>query len=69
MVFTTTTGLLTADAEAKPSWYALNSWTDGDPEAVSLAQFPGSARLRSTSATDKEETPDGFLGSRPSLPL
>lgn len=30
-------GLLTADREAKPSWYRFNEWTGGDPDIVPRA--------------------------------
>lgn len=30
-------GLLTADREAKPSWYRFNEWTGGDPDTVPRA--------------------------------
>jgi len=39
-VFCTTAGLLSSNREAKPAWYAFNTWTGGDPETVPLAQFP-----------------------------
>ena len=33
-VFCGSAGLLTADREAKPSWYRFNAWTGGDPDTV-----------------------------------
>jgi len=38
-LFCTTSGLLTTDREAKPSWYRFNSWTGGDPRTVPRAKF------------------------------
>ncbi|MBK5220077.1 MAG: hypothetical protein JJE35_09875 [Thermoleophilia bacterium] len=35
--FCKSAGLLTADREAKPSWYRFNQWTGGDPDAVPRA--------------------------------
>lgn len=32
-------GLLTAQREAKPSWYQFNAWTGGDPDTVPRARF------------------------------
>ena len=31
---------LIARGESKPAWYEFNAWSDGEPEAVSVAQFP-----------------------------
>jgi len=35
--FCDSAGLLTADRQAKPSWYRFNAWTGGDPETVPRA--------------------------------
>ncbi len=35
--FCRSAGLLTADREAKPSWYRFNEWTGGDPSTVPRA--------------------------------
>lgn len=35
--FCRSAGLLTADREAKPSWYRFNEWTGGDPDTVPRA--------------------------------
>jgi hypothetical protein len=35
--FCDSAGLLTANREAKPSWYSFNAWTGGDAETVSRA--------------------------------
>jgi hypothetical protein len=37
--FCRSAGLLTADREAKPSWYRFNAWTGGDPDTVPRARF------------------------------
>ncbi len=37
--FCDSAGLLTANHEAKPAWYAFNSWTGGDPYTVPRANF------------------------------
>lgn len=39
--FCDSAGLLTADREAKPSWYRFNAWTGGDPGIVPRARFGG----------------------------
>ena len=38
--FCDSSGLLTVDREAKPSWYRFNAWTRGDPRGVARASFP-----------------------------
>jgi hypothetical protein len=35
--FCSSAGLLTAEREAKPSWYRFNEWTGGDPDTVPRA--------------------------------
>jgi glycosyl hydrolase family 42 (putative beta-galactosidase) len=37
--FCDSAGLLTEDREAKPAWYAFNSWTGGDPDTVPRLRF------------------------------
>jgi hypothetical protein len=38
--FCDSAGLLTDNREAKPAWYAFNSWTGGDPDTVPRLRFP-----------------------------
>ena len=38
--FCDSSGLLTVDREAKPSWYRFNAWTRGDPRGVARASAP-----------------------------
>ena len=65
--FCDSAGLLTKHREAKPSWYSFNAWTGGDPETVPRAS---SRVVRLPTTTSRpQETPDGLLGSRPSLRL
>jgi hypothetical protein len=37
--FCDSAGLLTEEREAKPSWYAFNAWTGGNPNTVPRAHF------------------------------
>lgn len=42
--FCDSSGLLTVEREAKPSWYRFNAWTGGDPTTARRAEPPRSPR-------------------------
>jgi hypothetical protein len=59
--FCRTAGLLTANREAKPSWYRFNAWTGGDSDTVPRARIGSGGRLEPAEPEEEASPPEAAV--------
>jgi polysaccharide biosynthesis protein PslG len=54
-------GLLTAQREAKPSWYRFNAWTGGDADTVPRARIGSDGQLEAAEPEEEAKPPEAAV--------